>query len=90
VWAIGPDDAKSVRKLAKKENLEIPILVEADLQATKAFGILNEKNPVVPHPTVLVIDKEGIIRFFHLDENYRHRPAPETILEALREIQPKS
>jgi peroxiredoxin len=74
--------------MVEKEGLEFPVLVEADLQATQAYGILNQKSPKVPHPTVLVIDREGIVRFFHLDENYRRRPKPEVILEALRDLRP--
>ncbi len=72
--------------MVEKEKLTIPVLIEAELEATKAFGILNEKNSKVPHPTVVVIDQEGTVRFFHLDENFRKRPAPEVILEAVRQI----
>ncbi len=74
--------------MAEAKNLTLPILVEAKLEATKAFGILNEKNGEVPHPTVLLIDREGIVRFFHLDENFRKRPDPEVILEAVRQLPP--
>lgn len=40
----------------------------------------------MPHPTVVILDADGVVRFFHLDENYRRRPRPETLVEALREI----
>ncbi len=73
-------------KLVKSEDLTFPVLVDADLEATKAYGILNQDNPTVPHPTVVVVDRAGIVRFVHLDEDYRRRPAPDVILDALREL----
>lgn len=37
----------------------------------------------MPHPTVAIVDLEGVVRFFHLDEDYKRRPAPAVIVEAL-------
>ncbi len=53
---------------------------------SRAYGILNPKHGEVPHPTVVLLDRKGTVRFFHLDENYRRRPKPETLIEAVREI----
>jgi peroxiredoxin len=64
----------------------IPLLVDAGSEVIKAYGILNEDQGEVPHPTVILLDKEGVIRFFHLDENYKRRPPAETLIEAAREI----
>lgn len=72
--------------MVEKEGLEFPVLVEEELQATHAFGILNQKSPTVPHPTVVVIDREGVVRFFHLDEDYSRRPEPQVVLDALQEL----
>lgn len=72
--------------MVETEKLTFSILVDKDLRVIKDYGILNEASPTVPHPTVVVIDRAGIVRFVHLDENYRLRPAPEVILEALREL----
>jgi len=72
--------------MAQKEGLEFPILLDDDLAAAKAFGILNEASPKVPHPTVVVVDGKGIVRFFHLDENYRRRPPAQEIVEAVGQL----
>ena len=71
--------------MAETEKLTFPILVDEDLVVTKSYGILNEGNPSVPHPTVVIVDKAGTVRFVHLDEDYRRRPAPEEVLSALKE-----
>ena len=69
--------------MVESEGLGFPVLVDEELEAAKSYGILNEDNPTVPHPTVVVVDEGGTVRFVHLDENYRRRPAPEVILDAL-------
>ena len=73
-------------KMAVGEGLELPILRDEDLAVIKAFGILNEKSQEVPHPTVVVVDGEGIVRFFHLDEDFRRRPPAQEIVEAVRAL----
>ncbi len=40
----------------------------------------------MPHPTVVIVDIEGVVRFFNLDEDYRRRPSASSLIEALREI----
>jgi hypothetical protein len=37
----------------------------------------------VPHPTAVVVDGEGVIRFFRLDVDYTRRPSSAELLEAL-------
>lgn len=41
----------------------------------------------IPHPTTLIIDREGKIRFMKVWVNYRERTSPQTILEELSRIQ---
>lgn len=67
--------------------MKIPLLVDADLATIKAYGILNPKQTAVPHPAVVLVDREGTVRFFHMDENYRRRPAVDILLTAAREVQ---
>ena len=69
--------------MVEQGKLTFPVLFDVDNAVTKAYGILNEKNTTVPHPTVVVVDPEGTVRWFHLDEDYTRRPTPETVLEAV-------
>ena len=88
VWAVSPDASDGVAKMVETEHLTFPVLADQDLHLIKTYGILNESSPTVPHPTALVLDRQGTIRFLHLDENYRVRPAPEVLLDALRALGP--
>jgi peroxiredoxin len=51
------------------------------------YGLLNEKEPRgIPHPTVYVIDKAGVVRWKFTEVNYRIRPTNEMIREALGRV----
>jgi len=44
-----------------------------------------EKHHMLPHPAVFIVDREGIIRFAHVNENYKVRLDPEKVLAAAKE-----
>lgn len=54
------------------------------------YGLRNPNHPasygIVPHPTALVIDRDGVIRYKRVDVDYKVRPSSEELLEALREL----
>lgn len=81
---IAPDDPAKLEAMREKMGLSFPTLVDADLAATKAYGILNEQNGKLPHPTALIVDKKGIVRFVRIDEDYSKRPPSEDLLTALK------
>jgi len=43
-----------------------------------------ETHHLLPHPAVYVVDTDGVIRFAHVNEDYKKRLAPDEILGALR------
>lgn len=90
VWSISPDEPDRLRAYRDDKGITIPLLVDGDSSVIRSYGILNEKQGAVPHPTVVLVDREGTVRFFHLDENYRRRPPVDTLLEAVREIEPET
>lgn len=84
LWTISNDDADKLRQLRDAEGLEMPFLLDADAGIIKQYGVYNEESDrVIPHPTALVIDKQGVVRFVRVDENYKERPAVEELLHAL-------
>ena len=51
------------------------------------YGILNpDDERGIPHPTTLVLDREGVVRWKFIETNYRVRPTNDMILEALAAI----
>lgn len=60
--------------------------MDPDLAAIRAYGVLNEKAGNIPHPTAVVIGKDGVVRYVRVDVDYKVRPAPEELLAALRAL----
>jgi peroxiredoxin len=52
---------------------------QVDLDAAAGNG-----NHVLPHPAVFVVDTKGIIRFAHVNPDFRVRLAPAKVLEAAK------
>lgn len=69
-----------------EEGFEFPLVLDPDALTIKEYGVLNDADPrerVIPHPTAVIVDKEGIVRYVRVDEDYKERPSVEEILEAL-------
>lgn len=51
------------------------------------YGILNPRDRRgLPHPTMLVIDKNGVVRWKFIEVDYKVRPTNEMILAALARL----
>jgi len=64
----------------------ILLLSDPDHAVIDRYGIFNDAEPrgrPVPHPTTLVIDTAGVIRWKVTEVDYRQRPENADILEAL-------
>ena len=83
LWVVAPDKPEKLAAMREKGGLEFPVLVDPDNRAAKAYGVFNEKSGKVPHPAALVIDKQSVVRFVRVDVDYKVRPAPEELFEAL-------
>lgn len=60
------------------------------LEKYKGYGIdleaaSGEKHHKLPHPAVFVVDQQGVIRFAHVNEDYKVRLEPAKVLAAARE-----
>jgi peroxiredoxin len=51
------------------------------------WGLVNPSNPKVPHPTAVIVDADGVIRYLRQDVDYKQRPSPTELLEALDGIE---
>ena len=70
--------------------LDFTILTDKDHSVIDRYGLFNpseSKRRPVPHPTAMVIDQDGIVRWKFTEVNYRVRPENEDILRALAEVQ---
>ncbi len=77
-------------KLASDLGLSMLMLSDVDLAVTKRYGVLNEEAGNLPHPTALVVDRGGVIRFAQVDRDYRIRPENATLLAAIAALRPRA
>ena len=73
--------------MRKSLGLTIVNLMDPGSETIKRYGVLNEANGEIPHPTALVVDKQGMVVFVRIDEDYRKRPSNEELLQELRQLQ---
>ena len=69
--------------------LDMTILADPGHAVIDRYGIFNENSPEgrpVPHPTTLVVDRAGVVRWRYTEIDYRTRPANQEILDALMEV----
>ncbi len=67
MWAISPDKRESLSAYRNKAGLGFPLLLDSGSETIRTYGILNQKQGEIPHPTVAIIDTKGIVRFFYMD-----------------------
>ena len=63
--------------------LLFPTLIDPASETIKRYGILKPNGDGLPHPTALVIDRKGVVRYRRVDEDYKVRPAAGELIEAL-------
>jgi peroxiredoxin len=87
VWAITGDEPARLRSFRDEEGIGFPILLDPEGETFERYGIRNEGHQkTVPHPTVIVVDGEGVARWVVSDENHKVRPPTTEVLEAARRI----
>jgi peroxiredoxin len=78
-------------KLKDKPGFNFPLLSDANHSVMDRYGLLNEKaQRPMPHPTTLVIDRKGVVRWRFTEVDYRVRPSNEDVLKEIGKIETKS
>lgn len=83
IWAISPDAPDKLATYASKTGIEFSLLSDGDGNAIKAWGLVNPKSPSLPHPTAVVVDGAGVVRYLRQDVDYKNRPSASEILKSI-------
>lgn len=71
--------------------IEYILLSDPGHRVIDRYGVFNEDSEGTerprPHPTTLVIDRNGVVRWRFTEVDYRVRPSNEQILEALEAVE---
>ena len=83
------DDPATLLEFASKRDLTFELVSDTDSAMIKAYGLLNEDYAPgsraygIPHPAIVFVSKDGIVRHVLREEGYRSRPEQELILETV-------
>ena len=92
ILAVSVDDQEKqqmmIDRISKEDGIvpDYPLLSDPDHRVIDRYGLFNpdeSRRRPVPHPTTLVIDRQGVIRWKFVELNYRIRPELEDILAAV-------
>ena len=87
VVAISVDSIEDNRRVAEKLDIDYPILSDLEAKAITAYGVLHSEGGMggkdIARPAIFLIDKDGVIVWRRLTENWRVRVRPEQVLEAI-------
>jgi peroxiredoxin len=88
--AISKYDAQETATWLEENDWTFPILCDGR-EVIEKYRLLNENQQRpgregIPHPTTVIIDREGRVRFKNVWVNYRERTPVETILEELNKL----
>jgi len=69
--------------------IDYTLLSDPEAAVINRYGLFNQDDPrgrAIPHPTVYVIDMDGVITWKFTEVDYRIRPENTNIVAALAEI----
>jgi peroxiredoxin len=89
IVAVSPDNYQNLVSLEEKIEARYEIYSDENGELIKKIGIAfnsGEKRGILPVPTVMVLNQEGIILFEYINPNYRVRITPELLIAVLETV----
>lgn len=78
-----------IERISKDGRLpEFTFLSDPGHRVIDRYGVLNRqgRGGTIPHPTTMVIDKRGVVRWKVVETDYKIRPTNQQILDALAKL----
>jgi peroxiredoxin len=85
ILAISVDAPEKSREMAEKLKLTFTVLSDPEHKVIDKYGILDPGGKI-SIASVFVVDKNGIVRWSYITDDYKVRPLDETILAELAKI----
>ncbi len=96
ILAVSVDTVEAQQMMIDRISMEdgiipdYPLLSDPDHAVIDRYGLFNpdeSRRRPVPHPTTLVIDMEGVVRWKFVEINYKIRPELADILAAVAALE---
>jgi peroxiredoxin len=90
IVAISPDPNERSQGVADGLRLGYRFLADPDLAVARRYGLVHARGGPegqdVPRPATVVVDKDGVVRWFSVARNVQIRPDPDDVLGAVRAL----
>ena len=90
IIAVSPDPNVRSQELAQRLHLGYRFLADPDLAVTRRYGLVHARGGPrgedVPVPTTVVLDRDGVVRWLWISDNFQVRPDAEQVLGAVRAL----
>jgi len=90
IIAVSPDPNEQSQKMAEGLRLGYRFVADRDLAVTRRWGLVHAgggpTGQHVPRPATVVIDRDGVVRWYSISTNYQVRPDPGDVLRAVRAL----
>lgn len=90
VIAVSPDANEQSQRLAEGLELGYRFVADRDLAVTRRWGLVHARGGAegqdVPSPATVVVDKNGVVRWFSVSSNFQVRPDPGDVIRAVRAL----
>ena len=85
--AVSADNQSFAWSMGQTTGAKFEILSDSDRKTIKSYGILNpDEHDGIAKPTILIIDKEGRIRYMYVGKDPSDRPPDDKILEEVKKV----
>ena len=90
VIAVSPDPNEQSQRLAQGLRPGYRFIPDRDLSLTRRWGLVHPRGGPegedIPRPATVVLDREGVVRWFSVSGNFQVRPDPGDVLRAVRAL----
>jgi peroxiredoxin len=90
IIAVSPDSNEQSQKVADGLRLAYRFVADRDLAVTRRYGLVHARGGPdgrdVPRPATVVLDRDGMVRWFSVSRNLQVRPDPDDVLRAVRAL----
>jgi peroxiredoxin len=90
VLAVSPDPSERSQRLAESLGLGYRFVADRDLAVARRYGLVHPgggpSGQDVPRPATVVLDRDGIVRWYSVTRNVQVRPDPDDVLRAVRAL----
>ena len=90
IIALSPDPNEQSQRLADGLRLGYRFVSDRDLAVTRRYGLVHARGGSdgqdVPRPATVVLDRDGVVRWLSLADNFQVRPDPVDVVRAVRAL----